>query len=88
MTWDINGGYGYWINGTHNLLSSPQNFLYSGWRWYDAGGVAYIGRLGYWWSSAVNSSRSAYPLQVNSGSVFPRNSSDRNFGFTVRCIAR
>ena len=88
MTWNTNGGDGYWSGGTHNLLSSPQNFLYSGWRWYDADGLAFIGISGYWWSSTAYSSGSAYPLDVASGSVYPRFNYLRNYGFTVRCIAR
>lgn len=88
MTWNTNGSYGYWNGGTHNMFSSPQNFIYSGLRWYDADGVARIGGYGHWWSSTVASSHNAYYLVVSSSDVYPRSSRYRNNGFTVRCIAR
>ena len=89
MTWNPSSGNGYWGNGTHNLLSSPQNFIYSGFRWYDADGLAYIGSYGYWCSSTVLSSSGAYYLSVYPGSVYPRGSHYYRYnGFTVRCIAR
>ena len=88
MTWNTNSGYGHWNNGTHNLLSSPQNLVYSGLRWPDKDGVANIGSYGYWWSSTVDSSALAYYLRVYSGVVHPRNSSTSDLGLTVRCIAR
>ena len=88
MTWNTNNGYGHWNSDTHNLLSSPQNFIYSGLRWHDADGVARLGSYGFWWSSTVLSSNNACHLYVDSGSVHPRNSRYRSIGFTVRCIAR
>ena len=88
MTWNTSNGNGYWNGGAHNLLSSPQDFIYSGIRWYSEYGVASIGSSGYWWSSTVYSSLSAYHLSLPSGGVYPRNNHFRSSGFTVRCIAR
>ena len=87
MTWNTNGSYGYWNGGTHNLLSSPQNFIYSGYKWDDADGVGFSD-VGFWWSSTVRSSYRAHNLQAHSVYVSPRNDYSRNFGFTVRCVAR
>ena len=88
MSWSGDNNSGYWDNGAHNLPSSPQNFLYSGLRYYDASGVATIGSYGGWWSSTVDSSDYAYDLRVYSNYVYPRSGYTRNTGFTVRCIAR
>ena len=88
MSWSGDNNSGYWNGGTHNLRSSPQNFLYSGLRYYDADGVALIGGYGNWWSSTVLSSNFAYDLSVYSGGVNPSGSFNRDSGFTVRCIAR
>ena len=88
MTWDASGGRGYWYNGTHNLLSSPPNFIYSGFRWCDTKGVADVGSYGYWWSSTVSSSGHAHSLLVRSSGVSPTFGYRRDNGFTVRCIAR
>ena len=89
MSWyGGSGDYSHWQNGTHNLLSSPQNFFYPGYRWDDENGVAGIGSVGNWWSSTVYSSNNAYLLGVNSSYVYPRGYGNRYNGFTVRCIAR
>ena len=89
MSWyDSSSDYGYWKNGTHNMLSSPPNFIYSGLRWYDARGVALVGSAGCWWSSTVNSSNHAHNLDVSSSYVNPGDNPNRDDGFPVRCIAR
>ena len=88
MSWYGSSESGYWQNGTNNLLSSPQNFVYSGWRWYEANGVEYVGSYGLWWSSTVRSSNRAYSLYVYSGHVNPMDYYYRRNGFAVRCIAR
>ena len=88
MSWSGSNESGNWHNGTHNLLSSPQNFIYSGLRWSDADGVALIGSYGRWWSSTVYSSSNAHYLDVYSSYVVPRADYSRYNGFTVRCIAR
>ena len=89
MSWyGSSSEYGYWQNGTHNMLSSPQNFIYSGLRYYDADGVARVGSYGRWWSSTVSSSDFAYYLTVLSSYVYPWFSYGRYNGYPVRCIAR
>ena len=81
-------GYGYWGNGTHNILLPPQNFLYSGWRWHDADGLINIGHNGIWWSSTVCSSNACH-MFVASDRVSPRNHFHyRHCGYSVRCLAR
>ena len=48
----------------------------------------YQGSSGYYWSSTVNSSSNAYHLLLNTSYVYPANFSSKNYGFSVRCIAR
>ena len=48
----------------------------------------YQGSSGYYWSSTVNSSSNAYHLLLNASYVYPANHSSKNYGFSVRCIAR
>ena len=48
----------------------------------------YQGSSGYYWSSTVNSSSNAYHLLLNTSYVYPENHSSKNYGFSVRCIAR
>ena len=48
----------------------------------------YQGSSGYYWSSTVNSSSNAYHLLLNTSYVYPANHSSKNYGFSVRCIAR
>ena len=88
MTWNINDGSGYWQNGTHNMLSSPQNFVYSGLRNQSSAYVANADSNGWWWSSTVYLSDYAYDMYVRSSAVHPRDRSNRSSGFNVRCIAR
>ena len=88
MTWDTNSGYGYWDSGTHNLTSSPHNFIYSGYREYSSADVYTVGILGWWWSSTVSSSNIAFYMDMDSSSVKPRDYDNRCNGFSVRCLAR
>ena len=91
ISWSGNDNSGYWQNYAHNMSSFPQNFTYSGFRWHDLDGVAYVGGRGGWWSSTVTSSSRAYPLYILPGNVNPRDDYNwhyRYYGYTVRCIAR
>ena len=56
-------------------------------RWY--GSPYSIVRDGYWWSSVVSSSNSAYDYDMNvSGDIKPSYPSSRNLGFNIRCVNR
>lgn len=87
-TYSDNGNSGYWNNGTHNLTSSPQNFVYSGYRYYYSADVSSVGNSGLWWSSTVYFSNDAYSMLMSSSLVRPRDNNYRYYGFSVRCLAR
>ena len=72
-------------NSSSALRSNPVNFTLSG-------AVHSNSRrdqgYGYYWSSTVNSSSSAYYLNLNISNAIPADYSSKFYGFSVRCIAR
>ena len=72
-------------NSSSALRSNPVNFTLSG-------AVHNNSRrdqgYGYYWSSTVNSSNSAYYLNLNISNAIPADYSSKFYGFSVRCIAR
>ena len=68
------------------LLAAPLYFMRSG--YVNSTFIYSFGDYGYYWSSTVNSTTNAYLLGFNSGGVNPAYSTNRNYGFSVRCIAR
>ena len=72
-------------NSSSALRSNPVNFTLSG-------AVHSNSRrdqgYGYYWSSTVNSSNSAYYLNLNISNAIPADYSSKFYGFSVRCIAR
>ena len=72
-------------NSSSALRSNPVNFTLSG--------VVHSNSrrdqgYGYYWSSTVNSSSSAYYLNLNISNAIPEDYSSKFYGFSVRCIAR
>ena len=53
----------------------------------NGGSTDYQGTDGDYWASTANSSTDAYHLDLNSSGVYPRNTYDKWYGFSVRCIA-
>ena len=70
------------------LLSQPLSFLRSGYYNWQAASRNYRGSNGYYWESRISSVASAGSLYFNSSLLNPRSSSDRGYGFSVRCVAR
>ena len=72
-------------NSSSALRSNPVNFTLSG-------AVHSNSRrdqgYGYYWSSTVNSSNSAYYLNLNISNAIPADYGSKFYGFSVRCIAR
>ena len=72
-------------NSSSALRSNPVNFTLSG--------VVHSNSrrdqgYGYYWSSTVNSSNSAYYLNLNISNAIPADYGSKFYGFSVRCIAR
>ena len=70
------------------LAAAPANFTYAGLLNPGNGSLVNQGLGGYYWSSTVYSSTSAYNLHFLMGSVSPDYHYNRPGGFSVRCIAR
>jgi uncharacterized protein (TIGR02145 family) len=70
---------------TSVTTTDPWKGIYSGYS-DSSGGLGNQSRLGYWWSSTEASPTGAYNLGVYTSSVNPQNGSNKNLGFTVRCV--
>ncbi len=68
------------------FLSAPLNFILSGYR--DDGGSQYVDNGGYYWSSAVYSTYSAYRLYLDKNIASPSYISIKRYGFTIRCTVQ
>ncbi len=90
-------GYGYYQGIVDNvdlgataskvLRAYPTNVVYSG--RFSGSSANYRGSYGYYWSSSVYSSGTAFSLSLGSSSVYPGISNgDKYYGFSVRCIAQ
>ena len=87
------GSFIYMINqtgftaGTSGTIHQGPGFFVYGGAW--GGSSAYVGSLGLYWSSVVDSSYVAYDLgfTANSG-LNPQDYDLRAYGFSVRCVAR
>ena len=81
-----NNSVGYTTGGFNKLRSNPYYFVRSG---NIYGGTLYNpGASGYYWSSTVSSSTSAYPLYFNGTDIYPARNGNRCSGRSVRCVAR
>ena len=78
-----NGGK---TNTATGLMAAPLYFMRSG-RVYNTS-INYFGSYGDYWSSTINSTANAYYLFFDSGLVNPASSLNRDYGCSVRCIAR
>jgi len=57
----------------------------AGYRYSSGGALYYVGSYGYYWSASPYSSY-GYSLYFGSNYVNPSNSSNRAYGFAVRCV--
>ena len=73
-------------SGDTGLIANPLWFVRSG--YISNGSLSNGGSEAYYWSSTVSNSVYAYLLYFTSGSVIPANASYRNYGWSVRCVAR
>ena len=81
-----NESVGYATGGFNKLRSNPYYFVRSG--NINGGTLLISGVSGYYWSSTVNSSTSAYLLFFDSTDIYPARNRSRYLGRSVRCVAR
>ena len=81
-----NDSVGYTTGGFNKLRSNPYYFVRSGDIY--GGTLSNPGVNGYYWSSTVSSSTSAYPLYFNGTDIYPARNGNRCSGRSVRCVAR
>ncbi|MBR3180837.1 hypothetical protein IKF63_02035, partial [Candidatus Saccharibacteria bacterium] len=55
--------------------------------WYS-GTLYYTGTTGYFWASTPNSYINSRYLAFSSANVNPKNSYNKPYGFTLRCVAQ
>ena len=65
----------------------PLSFLRSGGYYWYSGGLNGRGSLGRYWSAASYSDTNSYNLYFSSSSLYPRRTSNKGYGFAVRCVA-
>ena len=83
---NISDKISYANDGFNKIRTAPLWFARSGGTYTDKLGSPGIG--GYYWSSTVLSSDSAYSLRIYNDGVRLANDDNRYIGFSVRCIAR
>ena len=81
-----NESVGYATGGFNKLRSNPYYFVRPGDIY--GGTLSNPGVNGYYWSSTVISSTSAYPLYFNGTDIYPARNGNRCSGRSVRCVAR
>jgi uncharacterized protein (TIGR02145 family) len=81
-----NDSVGYATGGFNKLRSNPYYFVRSG--NIDGGTLLNSGVSGYYWSSTVGGSTSAYSLFFYSGVLFPAYRYYRDGGRSLRCLSR
>ena len=85
---DLSGStsVGYGMGGFAKMTALPYAFSRFGNVYSTA--MRNVGTYGNWWSSTASSGSNGYYLALNSSALHPARSSDRLYGFSVRCIAR
>ena len=87
-TWD-GKRKGRWFGGNHDSDHKGSLFLpAAGLRYSNSGELASTSSYGYYWSSSPYYGGVSYAggLGFYSGSVYPLNSNNRAYGFSVRCV--
>ncbi len=79
-------GYSVSSGTSGNIQSDPFYFVYGG---YWDGWSSDVGSSGYYWSSVVSDSDNAYVLSFGAnGNLLPQSGDNRDYGNSVRCVAR
>ena len=69
-----------------NIISLPLAFVRSGWISVNGGATSVVGQWSFNRSRVVQSTSSAYSLDIASDNVNPSRSNDRWDGFPLRCL--
>ena len=86
-TWD-DERKGRWFGGNHDTDHKGSLFLpASGYRHVTTGALTSVGAGGWCWSSSyLAGNLNAGSLYFDTGYVYPLNSNNRAYGFSVRCV--
>ena len=76
------------IQGDTFAQIGPLNFFYSGFYRYTEGNLDYRTIRGYYWLDGFYSIAGSYNLRLSAVGTYSQYSSDRGFGFILRCLAR
>jgi hypothetical protein len=77
--------YFHWVEDDLVLIGVVTSYPASGFRNATTGALSYMGSDGDYWSSAVTDAN-AYSLYLTSTLVYPKGSSYRAYGLSVRCV--
>ena len=72
----------------HELLKKDELYKrmpFAGYRHYTDGSLSTQGTHGYYWASTISGTNANY-LYFNSSAVYPASTSNRAYGFAVRCL--
>ena len=85
---DTSGGtdVGYDTDGFVKITSLP--YAISRFGYVYGTRMNNVGGNGNWWSRTASSGSNGYNLNLNGSSLYPANSNNRLYGFSVRCVAR
>lgn len=80
-------GTSHWSSPNQGATDESQLTMLPGGLRHATGSFGYINGYGYFWSSTIGTNPNSWYIRLDSASasVF-RNSNNRNFGFSVRCI--
>ena len=79
-------GYGNDATGSTQARRYPLSLIYSGYFYWNNGGLYYQGSYGYWWSRTANSDTLSYSLFVGSSYLLPQDGNNKLYGFSLRCV--
>ena len=72
----------------NGIQRAPLSFVRGGYYNYSNGILDLRGSDGFYWETRVNSGAIAYHLDFYSTNLRPQYSSNKGYGFSLRCLAR
>ncbi|MBR3233700.1 hypothetical protein IKG12_02470, partial [Candidatus Saccharibacteria bacterium] len=74
--------------GSLGARSYPLSYVYSGYYYWGTGRLYNQTLIGRYWSSSIVSSTDSYYLYMDSTRLIKAYSTNKRFGFALRCVAR